>query len=103
MKGKFSSKVIPIWLLSFLFINILYIIFKDVVFYSLSIVLFAFIIYLKIKNKAHFIMLELIIFAISIVILIICAFNKDQIAFKLLFMNLENWILLYLFSKNPIK
>jgi hypothetical protein len=103
MRGKNFIKAMPIWLLSFLFVNILYIFFKDTVFYGISILLFSTILYIKIKNKSPFIMLELIILLISIVILLICIFNKEQIVLKIVIMNLENWLLIYLFNKKTIK
>lgn len=96
------AKSVPTWLLSFLIINILYIFFKDVVFYSVFILLYSSIIYLKIKNKSAFIMLEVLVFALNLIILVICAINSDQIVLKMIIMNLETWFLVYLFTKKTI-
>ena len=102
MKGNFITKSVPTWLLSFLFVNVLYIFFKDVVFYFVFILLYSTILYLKIKNKSSFIMLEVLVFTLNLIILIICAINSEQIVLKMILMNLEIWFFVYLFSKKTI-
>lgn len=100
MKEDFSFKKIPIWLLSFLFVNILYMFFKDFVFYSVSLVLIASFIIMKLKNKSSFLVIELIISALFLIINAICIINKDLIVFKMIILNLESWLLMYIFFKN---
>lgn len=100
MKEDFSFKKIPIWLLSFLFVNILYMFFKDFVFYSVSLVLIASFIIMKLKNKSSFLVIELIISALFLIINVICIINKDLIVFKMIILNLESWLLMYIFFKN---
>ena len=63
------TKSVPSWLLSFLIINVLYIFFKDVVFYSVFVMLYSTIIYLKIKNKSPFLMIEVLIFIINAILI----------------------------------
>lgn len=100
VKEDFSFKKIPIWLLSFLFVNILYMFFKDFVFYSVSLVLIASFIIMKLKNKSSFLVIELIISALFLIINVICIINKDLIVFKMIILNLESWLLMYIFFKN---
>lgn len=100
MKEGFSIKKIPIWLLSFLFVNILYMIFKDFVFYFVSITVIVSFILMKVKNKSSFIILELIICVVYFILFAICVLNKEQIVLKIVILNLESWILLYFLLKN---
>ena len=100
MKEDFSFKKIPIWLLSFLFVNILFMFFKDFVFYSVSLALIASFIIMKLKNKSSFLVIELIISALFLIINAICIINKDLIVFKMIILNLESWLLMYIFFKN---
>ena len=99
MKGKFSINSVPIWLLSFLFVNILYMFFKDVVFYSVYLALVLMISYVKYKNKSPYIVLELIIFIVYTFLMVVCIINRDQIVLKLIIMNLGSWLFVYLFLK----
>lgn len=99
MKGKFSINSVPIWLLSFLIVNILYLFFKDVVFYGIYILLILLISYIKYKNKSPYIVLELVIFIVYTILMLICIINKDQIVLKIIIMNLGSWLFVYLFSK----
>ncbi len=99
MKGKFSVNSMPIWLLSFLIVNILYLFFKDVVFYGIYILLILLISYIKYKNKSPYIVLELVIFIVYTILILICIINKDQIVLKIIIMNLGSWLFVYLFSK----
>lgn len=100
VKEDFSFKKIPIWLLSFLFVNILYMFFKDFVFYSVSLALIGSFIIMKLKNKSSFLVIELIISALFLIINAICIINKDLIVFKMIILNLESWLLMYIFFKN---
>lgn len=96
---KFVSffKRIPLWLLSFLIINILYLIFKDVVYYLAFFIVIGSIILIKIKRNRKFVVFEIIVFVLYAILFVISISDKEASALKMILINLETWFFVYLF------
>lgn len=90
-------KRIPLWLLSFLFINVLYLIFKDIVYYLAFFIVIGSVFLIKFKRKRKFVVFEIIVFILYAILFVISISDKDTNALKMILINLETWFFVYLF------